>query len=319
MALSRIRRFLALSIAGVPALLLSQTPAAKSPVRPRIFGIAHYATRVADLEKARAYYKGFLGFEEPFALTGADGAVTMAFIKINDYQYIEVSPGLKAGEDRLSHVAFYTDDAEAMRVYLASRGVKVPDRTPKGRSGNLNFTVKDPDGHGVEIVQYMPDGWAMRDKGKHTPPTRVSRRIAHFGVISGDANASMRFYSDILGFTETWRGAGAGSPSVSWINLRVPDGTDYLELMLYKDEPEPDKRGSQHHFCLETPRIGDALEMLKDRDYAAFYGKPLEIRTGINRKRQLNVFDPDGTRMELMEPFTADASAPPPSTLPLPR
>lgn len=307
-------------IAGLlfAALSQAQTTPGKPP-RPRIFGIAHYATRVADLNKARAYYKSFLGFDEPFSLKNPDGAVTMAFIKVNDYQYIEVSPGLKEEEDRLSHISFYTDDAEAMRKYLGASGVKVPDRVPKGRSGNLNFSVKDPDGHGVEFVEYLPDGWALREKGKFLPETRISRHIAHFGVISGDATASIRFYGGILGFQETWRGAGAGSPTVSWINLRVPDGTDYVELMLYKDEPAPNKRGSAHHICLETPDIAQALDHLKSRDYAATYGKPLEIRTGINRKRQLNVFDPDGTRAELMESFTVDGSAPPPSTLPLPR
>ncbi len=302
-----------------PVLLGQSGNTGVKPPRPRVFGIAHYATRVSDLEKARAYYKDFLGFDEPFALKNPDGAVTMAFIKINDYQYIEVSPGLKPEEDRQSHISFYTDDAEAMRAYLGACGLKVPERVPKGRSGNLNFSVKDPDGHGVEIVQYMRDGWALREKGKFMPPTRISQHIAHVGIIVGDVAAAKRFYGDILGFQETWRGNAANSPTVSWINMRVPDGTDYVEFMLYKDEPKPDRRGTSHHFCLETPDIATGLEKLKARDYASTYGRPLEIRTGINRKRQINVFDPDGTRMELMEPFTVDGSAPPPSTLPLPR
>ena len=49
------------------------------------------------------------------------------------------------------------------------------------------------------------------------------------------------------------------------------------------------------------------------------YQRALEVRTGINRKRQLNLYDPDGTRVELMEPNTIDgvptpsSQAPPPS------
>ena len=42
-------------------------------------------------------------------------------------------------------------------------------------------------------------------------------------------------------------------------------------------------------------------------------------RTGINRKRQVNLFDPDGTRVELMEPDTIDGRPVPSSTLPPPR
>jgi lactoylglutathione lyase len=53
-----------------------------------------------------------------------------------------------------------------MRVYLASKGFTVPDKPSLGCIKNLSFTVKDPDGHGVEFVQYMPDGWSMREKGK---------------------------------------------------------------------------------------------------------------------------------------------------------
>jgi lactoylglutathione lyase len=276
------------------------------------------AVSVSDLDQARAYYKDFLGFSEPFSLTSPNGSVSLAFIKVNDYQYIEVSPGLKPGDDRLKHIAFYTDDAERMRVYLASRGVKVPDSVPKGRSGNLNFTVKDPDGHTVEIVQYMPDGWAMRDKGKSMADARISKRIAHVGVLVGDANAAVHFYGDILGFQETWRGSSTGTV-LSWINMHVPGGSDGIEFMLYKDLPQPGQRGTAHHLCLEVPSISSALETLQARAYAKTYGRPLEPRTGINRRRQLNVYDPDGTRAELMEPATVDGKPPVSSTAPPPR
>ena len=308
-----------LLIVGLTGLFLAPQLHAQAPARPRVYGIAHYATKVADIEKARAYYKDFLGFEEPFSLQNPDGAVTMAFIKINDYQYIELSPGLKPEEDRQSHISFFTDDAEAMRAYLGANGIKVPDRVPRGRSRNLNFTVKDPDGHGVEIVQYMSDGWALRNKGKFMPASRISQHIPHIGIIVGDVKAAQHFYGDILGFQETWRGSAARNTTVSWINMRVPDGGDYVEFMLYKDLPAPDKRGTSHHICLETPNIAQAVERLKARDYFFTYGKPTDIRTGINRKRQMNLFDPDGTRAELMEPMTVDGSAPAPSTFPLPR
>jgi lactoylglutathione lyase len=44
----------------------------------------------------------------------------------------------------------------------------------------------------------------------------------------------------------------------------------------------------------------------------------LEVQTGVNRKRQLNVYDPDGTRVELMEPKTIDGQPAPASTAPPP-
>jgi lactoylglutathione lyase len=42
------------------------------------------------------------------------------------------------------------------------------------------------------------------------------------------------------------------------------------------------------------------------------------VKVGVNRKRQANLFDPDGTRIELMEPTTIDGKPAPPSTAPPP-
>ncbi len=222
------------------------------PERPRILGIAHVALRVGDIEKSRAFYKDFLGFEEPFSLNNPDGSLSLTFIKINDLQYLELFPALEPAADRLHHLAFQTDDAERMRAYLAAQGVKVPDRVPKGRIGNLNFNVTDPDGHTIEIVEYAPEGWSMREKGKFMSSRRISEHLLHAGILVGDLDAATRFYGEILGFREFWRGSSDGK-TLSWVNLRVPEGNDYVEFMLYRDLPAPDRRGVEHHLCLETP------------------------------------------------------------------
>ena len=46
--------------------------------------------------------------------------------------------------------------------------------------------------------------------------------------------------------------------------------------------------------------------------------KPLTVQVGKNGKRQVNLYDPDGTRVELMEAQTADGKPVPPSTAPPP-
>jgi lactoylglutathione lyase len=288
------------------------------PQRPRILGVAHIALYVSDIEKSRAFYKDFLGFGEPFQIDNPDKSLALTFIKVNDRQYIELFPGLKPGADRLNHISIQTDDAEAMRVYLASRGVAVPAKTPKGRIKNSNFNVKDPDGHTVEIVQYEPDGFTVREKGKYMTDARASDRILHLGIIVGDLAAANKFYGDILGFREIWRGSSNGT-TLSWTNMQVPDGEDYIEFMLYKDLPDPDKRGTQHHICLLTPNLAQTQAKLEALPYRKTYTRPMEPRTGVNRKRQLILFDPDGTRVELMEPVTVDGKPAPPSTAPPPR
>jgi len=279
--------------------------AAAAQQRPKITGVAHYAIYTSDIVKARAFYKDYLGYPEPFDLKNADGSLSLTFFQLNERQWLEVFPEKAANTDRLNHIALETNDIEAMRVYLQSKGVKVPAKVNKVRIGNLAFTITDPDGHTVEFVQYLPDSLTSRARKQPLPASRISGYMAHYGIISGKLDASLAFYRDILGFTETWR--GGRDDALNWVNIKVPDGDDYIELMLYRDQPEPTKRGSQHHICLFVPDIEKAKAELAKRPG---YTRPLEVRTGINRRRQLNLFDHDGTRVELMEPRTIDGVPP---------
>ena len=305
--------------AGLPILLcLALQAGAARPERPRLTGVAHMAISVSDIGRTRAFYHDWLGFAEPYDLKNADGSLNMTFFKVNEEQYIEVFPHLQPDRDRLNHIALVTEDAEALRAYLAARGVKVPAAVSTVRIGNTAFNVTDPDGHTVEFTQYEPAGWTRRESGKSLGDARISTHIQHVGILVGDAVAAAKFYGDVLGLQEFWRGNAASSPYVSWINMRLPDSQDYLEEMLYAELPAPSQRGTQHHICLEVSDIEQARARLEANPYRASYTRPLEIRTGINRRRQLNLFDPDGTRIELMEPRTVDGQPPPSSTLPLP-
>jgi catechol 2,3-dioxygenase-like lactoylglutathione lyase family enzyme len=304
--------------ASVAALLLSTTILwPQTPQRPHILGVAHIAVFAHDYEKSRSFYGDFLGFEEPYSLKNKDGSASMTFFKINDHQYIELFPEREANSDRLSHISLETDNIEALRVYLASKGVKVPDHAQPARIGNLSFNIIDPAGHQVEMVQYMPGGKTVAAYGKYMSDTRISSHMTHVGLIVTQLDPEYKFYTEILGFKETWRGSSSGTV-LSWVNLKVPDGDDYIEFMLAKDEPGPTHRGSAHHLCLQVPDVAASVERLKTRPYFKTYDHPIEIHVGINRKRQANLFDPDGTRTELMEPTTIDGKPAPPSTAPPP-
>ena len=305
-----------LALAAMLCATLSSL-AADEPRRPRITGLSHIALYAHDIEKTRAFYKDFLGFAEPYSLTNKDGTLHLTWIKINDRQTIEIFPEKEANSDRLYHVALETDDAVAMRDYLAARGVKVAEKVGKGKIGNANYFINDPDGHIVEIVQYEPDGWTILNKGKFMPDTRISTNMPHMGILVGDLAAAKAFYEGILGFHEIWRGS-KNHTQLNWVHEQVPDGKGFLEFMLYSDLPAPDKRGKYHHLCLEVADIEKAKATLEERAPHIGYTRAMEIQTGINRKRQLNVYDPDGTRVELMEPQTVDGMAAPASTAPPP-
>ena len=309
---NRLASFLLLSC------LITTMRAADAPKRPRIMGVAHMAVYVSDLEKARAFYKDFLGYQEPYTLKRDDGTDRIAFIKINEDQYIELFAEGPKQDGNLNHISFFTDSAENMREYLASRGVKVPEKVGKGKIGNFNFNITDADGHTVEIVQYEPDGWTRREKGKYLPETRISTHMAHVGVTIVVLDRAMKFYHDILDFQEFWRGSSSGKV-LSWVNMRVPDGSDYLEFMLYSQPLDSKEMGVKNHICLVVPDIEKAVAALEARPARKNYDRTIQIKVGVNGKRQANLFDPDGTRIELMEPNTADGKPVPSSTAPPPK
>ena len=293
--------------------------AADAPARPRILGIAHIAFYVSDLAKARSFWTDLLGYQECFNLKRKDSdEVRMAFIKINDHQYVELFAEKPRGDRMLNHISFYTDNAQAMRDYLAAKGVAVPEKVRKGQTGNKNYNVTDPDGNVVEMVEYQPDSWTAREKGKFMPTTRISGHIAHVGVLIGPVTAATHFYSGILGFTEIWRGGGGDGKPLSWMNLRVPDGTDYLEFMLHGVTPEPERYGVRNHLALTVPDCEKAVAILKARPTSKNFQMDA-MKVGVNRKRQVNIFDPDGSRVELMEPDTIDGKPAPQSTAPVPQ
>ncbi|HXC97546.1 MAG TPA: VOC family protein [Edaphobacter sp.] len=287
---------------------------AQAPTRPKILGISHAGYFVSDLPKALDFWHGLLGYDEPYDLKNPDGTVHIAFIKINDHQHIELfNQQPPAGSGHLSHIAFVVSNAEQMRAYLASRGIPVGAKVGKGRTGDLNFEIKDPDGNLVEFVEPQSDGMEAKSAGKFLPATRISESIYHLGFLVGDSAKSIAFYGDLLGFREFWRGSSKGTV-LSWIDMRVPDGEDYIEFMLYSDLPTPDKRGGQEHTSLSVPDIPKSIAILEARPAYKTYAKLLESHTGVNGQRQVNLFDPDGTRVELMEPFTASGKPVPPST-----
>lgn len=297
---------------GTPAMMLAFFTVAVTaqPARPPITGVAHMAIFVKDVEKARGFYTGVLGLHEPVTLNNPDGSLSMTFFKLNERQYVAVFPERAPETDRLNHIAIETSDVEALRQYLAAKGVAVPEAIRVGRLKTRTLNVRDPDGHTVGFVEYTPDSLLAQQNGRFTP-TGVSVKLMHVGILAGSLDASLKFYRDLLGFTETWRGS-RDEKKLDWVNLKVPDGEDYLELMLYTDLPAETKRGTAHHICLSVPDMDKAVQALP-------LDKKPEIRTGINRRRQVNLYDPDGTRTELMEPHTVDGKPAPSSAAPPPR
>ena len=264
-----------------------------APPRPRITGIGHVGFRVSDAAAARRFYGGILGLEE-----GTAARHGRPVYLVGHRQYVLIEPGLPAGEDeRLSHIAFETTDLKAMSAYLTSRGVRV--QQPPDRCDESAIRVLDPDGNVIEFVEVT---WPPVNRSKQSREA-LSSRLLHAGAVVRDEAAAHVFYREALGFSEIWRG-GRTDGVTSWINMRVPDGTDYIEYMLVTAPPDRRQRGVLHHICLVVPDIQSAWEAVAARTDASMRSQLALPNVGRNDKWQLNLYDADGTRTELMEAFT---------------
>ncbi len=281
-------RILALAIAAV-------TLAGAGVSRPPIDGIAHVAIQTSDLAKARAFYGGLLGYSEK-----APRRPHTAIFIVNHRQRLIVRDGLPPSRDeRFIDLAFETS-VPAMRAFLSARGAQPGEAGLDADAGGQRIQMTDPDGHAVQFVELD----RARPTPLPSPDARLSKRILHAGLTVKDSATADRFYKDTLGFSETWRG-GRPEGAINWINMRVPEGTDYLEYMLFPAAP-PDRRqlGSAHHVALLVTDIQQALETVRARTAPDDPNHRANPQIGRNNRWQLNLFDPDGTRVELMEPWT---------------
>jgi lactoylglutathione lyase len=277
--------------AAVAACLLLPQPA---PSRPQVLGVAHVRLMTSDMPQAKKFYGDLLGFPE---VPQSNGQV--AIFRVNDRQHVIVRAGLPADrDDRFVDVAFETSDLPAMRRHLAAARVDARDAEDAGEGQGDAIETADPDGHRIRLITLT-----IAPLAREAPDRRLSKRILHAGLTIRDAIKADAFYKDVLGFGEIWRG-GRPEGVVNWINMRVPDGTDYLEYMLMTAPPTRRQLGSAHHIALMVPDIQSALEAVRARTAAGDPNHRAVPQVGVNRRWQLNVYDPDGTRVEFMEPWT---------------
>jgi catechol 2,3-dioxygenase-like lactoylglutathione lyase family enzyme len=284
------RPFALLVLMLVTVGALSQTTA---PARPRILGIDHVSFYTTAPEGVQKLYGGVLGLADAPAIeTGG----TIRYLVGAQWVGYSAAPDPKA-TDRMDHVAFTTDNITALRKYLVANGVKVSG--VQGWSDHsLSFSVVDPDGHRVEFVERASVKDAKADIPA-PPATAASRRMIHTGFLVHNREAEDHFYRELLGFRPYWHG-GMQDDKTDWVAMQVPDGTDWLEYMLNQGEhPDLYISGMMNHISLGVADMKKAQAVLESHGWKPHGGEKSQM--GRDGKWQLNVFDPDLSRIELME------------------
>ncbi|MFZ0961435.1 MAG: VOC family protein [Terriglobia bacterium] len=282
-----MRFLLVLALFGIAGLALGGDDAT---VRPKITGIDHVAFYTTAPEGVARLYHVVLGLSGASPLEPGETVRYMV-----GKQWVGFSAARDAqSPNRLDHVAFSTDDLAALKHYLVNKGVPVTGAIQSWPDGSRSFRVKDPEGYTIEFV----------DRAKAVPqakpdPGAVSRRLIHAGFIVRDRGKEDAFYKDILGFHLYWYG-GMHDGRTDWVAMQVPDGTDWIEYMLnISDHPDLRDFGMMNHISLGVENMQEAAAKLESHGWKP--NGPEHQQMGRDGKRQLNVFDPDFTRVELME------------------
>ena len=262
--------------------------------RPPVWGVAKMTFLVSNFELARDYFGEFLGFSEAFSYSSPLGKI-LSF-KVNDRQYIEFieDPDAK-NKTRMVSYSLETDKLEQMRLYLKSKGVKVPDAVSLDGAGNEVILVHDPSGIALEFINYTKNGMHYASKGKYLSDQRISTRIHHAGLYTKSIMDKVPFYEGILGFTQTWRYPEDPNEEPMYLYLRIPDCVENIEHSLSKDP-------NVCHPCFVVNDMQEALYTLKER--AGDRHQLAKPAIGRGKRWLLNISNEDKTRVEFTEPFT---------------
>jgi catechol 2,3-dioxygenase-like lactoylglutathione lyase family enzyme len=247
-----------------------------------------------DLSASDNFYAHILGATKSADPQNPAGALYY----FSPTQFVEVLP-LPADHtiSRMACVAYTTSDAAALRSYLGAHNVAHLSELHTSTDGTHCFDTQDPEGNTVQFLQ----------PGRHQAITTkpISDHIIHMGYLVRNRADEDHFYRELLGFRPYW--FGAMQPGhLDWISQQVPNGHDWLEYMMVGDGSDSPadhvnerQIGVLNHFSLGVPNMEQAVTTLYQQDrLPPRHDGP---QMGKDGKWQANLYDPDGTRVELME------------------
>ena len=313
------------------------------PRRALVEAVDSIGMTVSDMERSVRFFTDVLTFEpvsdvevtgEPYEqLEGVFGVrMRVLRLRLGD-ETIELTEYLaprgrpipadaRSNDRSFQHIAIIVRDIDRayrrLREHRAEHVSAAPQRLPDWnvKAGGIRaFYFKDPDGHPLEILQFPP---GKGDPKWQRPSGRLFLGIDHTALVTGDTEASLGFYRDVLGLEvkgesenygieqEHLNGVFGARLRITALRAAHGPGIELLEYLAPRDgRPMPSDEHANDVAHWQTrllSRDGDAAASLgKARaplvspGAVALPGRELGFSNG------LMVRDPDGHVMEVVE------------------
>lgn len=258
--------------------------ASKPTGRPKVLGIAGVEILSTNTTATNLFYGRLVELSGPCNWCESN---PYRLISLPSEQLIGVSPaGARPPKNFLASITFVVDNEKALKQWLAANNIPCRESSGPYSDHGSYLTVVDPEGHLI----YFRGTNSDRTDYAHLP-------IIHAGFVVKDRAAMDQFYKDVLGFHVYWTG-GMKDGETNWVDMQVPDGTDWIEYMLnVPDTADKHTLGVMNHIAIGVPNVREAARQLEANGVKL----PEPPQIGRDGKWQLNLYDPDDTRVELME------------------
>jgi catechol 2,3-dioxygenase-like lactoylglutathione lyase family enzyme len=308
--------------------LRATTGQSSDPRKGRVLFMETFRRTVANLDQAVAFYCDGLGFELDMVdcggIRGGRRAVLTLGSEALELISIDSDPAAEhASHEACSscldfqHIAIVVTDMPAAFARLdrfVPRAISRdrPILLPESSGGVTAFKFRDPDGHPLELLLF-PEG-VGDPKWHRCRAESPTIGIDHSAIVVSDADRSIAFYEELLGFSVTSRQVNRGPAQdaldgtpdviVDVIALTAAESrTPHLELLGYR-QPTPSAEASQRPSAhTKADQIVWAVEGLVDiiaRLKSAVDGQWRMMATS-SPEDSLLIVDPDGHAHHLVE------------------
>jgi catechol 2,3-dioxygenase-like lactoylglutathione lyase family enzyme len=279
-----------------------------SSLRLSVVGIA-----VSDYPKSQAFYERVMGFPVAFKFSSPDGTRTNTFFQMSRDTFLEMQQATADVRAGLTHAHFVVDDLSATLSRLRQAGLQTAPQsgrpanavTEAGFSQNIyvkNANVFDPNGIRLELNELVPESLMKKAAESWTAaqdPKGLTLNVVGIAV-KGPPESAM-FYQNLMGFRVAFT---FGSTDPQRMNVYYQTSRDaFLEMQPAGANVTP----GLTHFHLLTGDLDAAIARLRQAGLAAAagnapgtIGQAVGVSPGAHVKN-INVFDPDGIRLELNE------------------